>query len=285
MKLSVITVTWNSKGFILKQIESVRNAAKNIQIEQIIVDNASTDGTVDAIKERFSDIVVIANSENKGFGAANNQGVKISKGEYVLFLNPDMKLEAGLLDVFIPWMMEHPKVGVASPKLVHEDGNINWNVSPRRFPRVWEQIALILKLPHVFPRLLDGYRMKGFDSSREQVVDSVQGSCMLVRRELIQRLGFAFDPRYFIWYEDVDLCREAKRLQYRVMYTPVITVIDYVGQSFKKRTTVWKQKQFTQSMLIYFQKWQPWYIWMWIALFRPIGIGMAWIGEKVTRLR
>lgn len=255
MRVSVITVTWNSKEFILNQIESVKSAAQNIQIEQIVVDNASTDGTVEVIQERFSDVIVIANKENKGFGAANNQGVEISKGKYLLFLNPDMKLESGSLDIFVDWMDKSKQVGIASPRLLDKQGNFNWNTAPRRFPRVWEQIAIILKLPHVFPRLLDAYRMKEFDSSREQEVDSVQGSCMLVRRELIEKLGYAFDPRYFIWFEDVDLCREAKRLGFTVMYTPVISAIDYSGQSFKKRSTWWKQKRYITSMLRYFRKW------------------------------
>lgn len=255
MRLSVITVTWNSEEFILKQIESVRNAVKNIEIEQIVVDNGSIDSTVQVIQEKFSDVRVIANKENAGFGAANNQGVLISKGEYVLFLNPDMVLHPGSLDMFVEWMGNNTGVGIASPRLLDKQGNFNWNTAPRRFPRVWEQLVIILKLPHVFPRLLDAYRMKGFDSSKEQEVDSVQGSCMLVRRELIDKLGYAFDSRYFIWFEDVDLCREAYRLGFTVVYTPVISAIDYSGQSFKKRTTWWKQKQFITSMIVYFRKW------------------------------
>ncbi len=255
MRLSVITVTWNSKDFILKQIQSVKDAVKNNSIEQIVVDNGSADGMAEVITEKFPDVRVIVNKENKGFGAANNQGVLISKGEYVLFLNPDMVLHPGSLDMFVEWMDKNTGVGIASPRLLDKQGNFNRDTAPRRFPRVWEQLAIVLKLPHVFPRLLDAYRMKGFDSSREQEVDSVQGSCMLVRRELIEKLGYAFDPRYFIWFEDVDLCREANRLGFMVMYTPVISAIDYSGQSFKKRTTWWKQKQFITSMIVYFRKW------------------------------
>ncbi len=255
MTLSVITVTWNSEEFILKQIESVRNAVKNIEIEQIVVDNGSTDGTVDTIKEKFSEVRLITNKENAGFGAANNQGVDIAKGEYILFLNPDMILHPRSFDMFVEWMGNNKRVGIASPRLLDKQGNFNWNTAPRRFPRVWEQLAIILKLPHVFPRLLDAYRMKGFDSSREQEVDSVQGSCMLVRRELIEKLGHAFDPRYFIWFEDVDLCREAKRLGFMVMYTPVISAIDYSGQSFTKRSTWWKQRHYITSVFRYFRKW------------------------------
>ncbi len=255
MKVSVITVTWNSKDFILQQIQSVKNAAAHIQVEQIIVDNQSEDGTAELIQKNFPEITVIVNSENKGFGRANNQAVNISKGDYLLFLNPDMELEAGSLDILVDWMEKNSSVGIVGPKLVTKKGVINLSSVPRRFPRIWEQLAIVFKLPHIFPSLLDDYLLTGFDSNREQLVDSVQGSCMLVRRELIEKLGFAFDPRYFIWFEDVDLCREARRLGYEVTYTPVVSAIDYGGQSFKKRNTWWKQKQYIRSMLTYFRKW------------------------------
>ena len=126
--------------------------------------------------------------------------------------------------------------------------------------------------------------MRDMDPDQEQEVDSIRGSFMLMRREFLDKTGWAFDPRYFIWYEDVDICREAKRHGYKVIYTPIITCVDYVGQSFKKRTTLWKQKQFTKSMLSYFQKWEPWYKWVWIALLRPVGIGMAWVNDRLAKL-
>ena len=87
-------------------------------------------------------------------------------------------------------------------------------------------------------------------------MDSVRGSFMIMRREVYEKLGWAFDPRYFIWFEDVDLCREVKKMGLKVVYTPVISCVDYVGQSFKKRTTLWKQKQFIKSMAQYFWKWR-----------------------------
>ena len=123
--------------------------------------------------------------------------------------------------------------------------------------------------------------MRGFADTKLQDVDSVRGSFMLMRKSMIKQLGWAFDPRYYIWYEDVDICREAKRLGYKVVYNPVISCIDYVGQSFKKRDTLWKQKQFTASMLTYYKKWEPIYVWMWIALLRPVGIFLAWVNDLV----
>lgn len=281
--ITIITVTWNSAELIAQQIESVVSGCKKISCEEIIVDNASKDNTVALVQAEYPLVQLISNSENKGFAAANNQGLSLAKGEFLLFLNPDMRVQEGSLDTMYEWMKAHPDVGIASCKLVDENGGINEDAQPRRFPRLLDQLCILLKLPHVFPFLLQSYLMKGFDANTEQDVDSVRGSFMMIRRDVVSKLGFAFDPRYYIWFEDVDICREAKRLGYRVVHTPVISCVDYIGQSFKKRDSMWKQKNFTRSMLTYFQKWEPWYVWMWIAIFRPIGIGMASLNEKIKK--
>ncbi|MBI2436244.1 MAG: glycosyltransferase family 2 protein [Candidatus Magasanikbacteria bacterium] len=281
MDLSIITVTWNAKENISEQIESVFRGCKNIRCEEIISDNGSQDDTVEIAvgtgRDLSAPVQVIENGANIGFGSANNKGLKIAQGEFLLFLNPDMRVEEGSLDVIVEWMRQHPDVGIVSPKLVDQFGKFNWDASPRRFPKVWEQVLLLLKVPHFVPTLLDRYLMKDFNPELEQEVDSVRGSFMLVRRDLIKKLGWGFDPRYFFWFEDVDTCRECWKAGYKVMYTPIITAVDYVGQSFKKRKSYWKQKNFSKSMLTYFRKWEPWYKWMWIAVFRPVGMGVAFL--------
>lgn len=282
MDLSVITVTWNIEELIGAQIESVHKGCRNISCEQIVVDNGSSDGTVEKV-QAYEDVQLIALGKNTGFAHANNAGLKDASGEYLLFLNGDMRVEAGSLDTILSWMKEHPDVGIVSPKLVDEHGNINHDAMPRRFPKLWEQLALILKIPHFFPSLLNKYHMTDLDHEVEQDVDSVRGSFMLMRREFVEKTGWAFDPRYFIWYEDVDICREAQKHGYRVVYTPVISCVDYVGQSFKKHVTLWKQKQFTKSMVQYFQKWEAPWKWMLLATVRPVGIVMAWANDKVKR--
>lgn len=286
MKLSVITVTWNCQEHIKTCIESVQSACTDISFEHFIVDNGSIDSTVDMVRS-YEHTHLITNEYNAGFGRANNMAVAEATGEYILFLNPDMQLEPGSLDTIVAWMESNPDVGLASPKLVDEHGNLNLDATPRRFPRVWEQVALVLKLPHVFPRLLDGYHMRGFDADAEQDVDSVRGAFMLLRREVVDTLGWAFDPRYFIWYEDVDTCREVWAMGKRVVYTPVITAVDFVGKSFFQQRKggwhVWQQTQFTQSMLQYSQKWEPWYKWMWIWLARPVGIAMVWVSNLLHK--
>src|SRR3989338_906014 len=254
MDLSIITVTWNSEKKIENQILSVISSCRNITFEQIIIDNNSPYKTVEVVK-KFNNVKLIENKENKGFGAANNQGIEIASGRFVLFLNPDMKVEWDALNRMVDYMVQNSNVGIAGCKLLNENGELNLATTPRRFPKLWEQLFIVFKIHHFLPKILDRYLFRDFNPEVEQEVDSVQGSFMIVRRELIDKLGWGFDPRYFIWFEDVDLCREAKKNRYKVMYTPIATCIDYAGQSFKKRTTWWKQKQYIKSMLKYFIKW------------------------------
>lgn len=282
LDLSIITVTWNAEDNITEQLNSVMLGCKNITYEQIVVDNASKDKTVEIIERDFPQVKLIKNNSNTGFGFPNNQGAKISQGKFLLFLNPDMQVEEESLDKMVKWMRSHPEIGLASCRLIDEQGNFNDNAKPRRFPKVWEMVAMIFKIPHLFPKILDNYYMKDFDPELEQEVPSVRGSFMMMRREVYEKLGWAFDPRYFIWFEDVDTCREVWKAGYKVVYTPIVSCVDFIGQSFKKRDTYWKQKNFTRSMLQYFQKWEPWYKWLWIALTRPFGLGLAWINNKIN---
>lgn len=279
MVLSVITVTLNDKETIAEQLSSVIRGAKNISIEQWIVDNGSSDGTPDHIAQNFPNVKIIKNNLNTGFGHANNQAAEKATGEYLLFINPDMRVEEGSLDKIVAWMKEHPDVGIASCKLVDQNGHFNDSAKPRRLPALFDQVMVLLKIPHLFPRVLDKYMYAGFDDNLEQEVDSVRGSFMLMRRSLYEKLGWAFDPRYYIWFEDVDICRECRRHGLKVMYTPVISCVDYVGQTFKKLPVMWKQKNFTKSMLQYFQKWEPWYKWGLIAVLRPIAIALTFISK------
>lgn len=281
MDLSIITVTWNSKKLIEEQIESVKKGCNSIAFEEIIVDNASNDKTAELVETKFPYVKLVKNIENKGFSFANNQGALIAQGDYFLLLNPDMRVQDGSLDKIVEWMRSHSDVGLASCKLVDENGNLNEEAQPRRFPGFLDQSALLLKIPHFFPAVLNRYLFKDFDVNKEQEVDSVRGSFMIMRREVYEKLGWVFDPRYFIWFDDVDICREVKKLGYKVIHTPVISCVDYVGQSFKQRTTLWKQKQFTKSMLQYFKKWEPWYKWMPLVALRPVGIFLAWVNDKI----
>lgn len=279
MDLSVITVTQNCEKYIGEQIKSVKKACEGLEFEQIMTDNKSADSTVDFIKKNFPEIKLIVNEDNKGFGRANNQGAGVATGEFLLFLNPDMEMMGeGMMKKMIEEMKDDPKIGIMTCKLVDKSGRINEGQGPRRFPKVWEQCALLLKLPRIFPHIFDKYLYKDLDVEKRQSVDTARGSFMLMRAGLVAKLGGnVFDERYFLWFEEVDLCKEIKKLGYEVVYNPRFSCVDLVGQNFKTKPNLWKQKIFTKSMLVYFQKWEPFYKWMWIWLLRPVGIFMVWV--------
>ncbi len=280
--LSIITVNTNGKDKVLDQIQSVIESTKNISFEQIISDNGSTDGSIEEIRQKFPQVKIIENKKNIGFGAANNNALPLVTSDLILLLNPDMRVLPGTLEKIVAWMRAHDDVGIVSCKLTDDSGKFSEDAKPRRFPGVFDQVAILLKIPHLFPSVLNHYLYKGFDPEREQEVETVRGSFMLTRKSIVDRLGWTFDPRYFIWFEDVDTCLEIRKMGLKVMYTPIISCVDYVGTTFKKQPTLMKQRWFTTSMLTYFKKWEPWYKWMWIALFRPVAVALAWFKEKFT---
>lgn len=249
--LSIITVTHESAEFIEDQVFSVLSGAMTISFEQIVVDNASRDGT-GKILEGMEFLKVVLNGENRGFAKANNQALDLAEGRYLLFLNPDMKVREGSLDRMVEWMDAHPEVGIGSCTLVDAQGNVL--EKGRDLPKVWTQVLWLL-----------GVNVE--DKGNEMA----KGAFMMVRRELVDKLGFAFDPRYFLLFEDADLCREAKRLGYRVDFHPEVRCVDLNSRSFAMKEGRWIYDCLTESMLAYFRKWEPWYKWIWIALFRNYG--------------
>lgn len=278
MQVSILTVTWNSVDYIIDQINSVRAAFHDVEFEHLIADNASTDGTVAAIRQKFPEQHLIANRENIGFGAACNQLAAAATGKYILLLNPDMKIE-GSPDELVRFAEENLKIGIIGCKLLDSNGKLNRRTTPRKFPDLKSQLAILLKLHRFFPNLAKDYLMENFDGEVPQKVDSVQGSCLLVRREIYDKLGYLFDPRYYIWFEDVDLCAEARRLGFETWYLPAMACVDFGGRSFAKQPLFWKQKMFSGSMVRYFRKWSPGYAAVILTIVRPFVLAAAWVHD------
>ncbi|MCW1892558.1 MAG: O-antigen ligase family protein, partial [Candidatus Uhrbacteria bacterium] len=200
---------------------------------------------------------VILNEENRGFAKACNQGMVGYDARYVLLLNPDTECSPGSLTAFVKEADTHPKAGICGPKILNEDGSVQLSV--RRFPDIWSQLVVLLKLTHVskwFSRFLRKYHAEDLDVNHTQDVDQVMGACFLIRRELIEKIG-GLDEAYEIWFEEVDYCKQAYAHGYTVMYLPRIHVKHIRGASFAKADVMRKQRIFTASMQTYFQKWHP----------------------------
>ncbi len=277
MDVSIVTVTWNSAQFIQEQLRSVL-ASEGVSLEVFVVDNASSDATVADVTRMFPQVVLIKNDANRGFAAANNQAIARASGRYVVLLNPDMRVQTDTMARMVAHMDAHPEIGVLGPHLIDAQGVTMPHV--RRFPRVSDQAALLLKIPHLFPAVLNGYLRTDFDYTQDAYVDSVRGSCFMIRRETLEKLG-GLDERYFIWFEEVDYCKQVIAAGWKVAYTAAATCVDYVGRSFALVSGYRKQRYFTTSMVKYFRKWHPgWRSWI-ITGLRPVALGAAWFAEKL----
>ncbi len=281
MDLSIVIVSWNVCDLLRRNLKSIYNNTKNIKFEIFVVDNYSKDDTVRMVSREFPQINLIINNYNAGFSRAVNQALVMTKGRYVLLLNPDMRVCEGTLEKMVAWMDKNIKVGIAGCHLIKENGETIPHV--RRFPSFKDQLAITLKLPHLFPRILDKYLARDFDYTKEAEVDSIRGSFFMIRQKTIKELG-GLDERYFIWFEEVDYCRRAKNAGWKVMYTPIAQCVDYIGKSFSQVKRGKTQRYFRDSMLKYFQKWQPsWQYWL-LYIAWPIGFFISWLLGDIFKI-
>lgn len=253
MDFSVIIVSWNVREALQKNLLALKNS-RDVRLEIIVIDNNSADGSAQMVKDQFPEVRLIANKENVGFAKACNQGIRQAEGNYILLLNPDMEVLPWTLSRSLFWLQDNPQAAITGIHLVDHSGQTLPQV--RRFPGVFDQSIVASKLAHIFPFLLHHYLCTTFNYEAASAVDSVRGSFFIIKRSTIEKIGL-LDERYFVWFEEVDYCRQAREHGLEIWYTPAAEAIDYVGQSFKQVTRSQTQAYFKDSMLKYFAKWQP----------------------------
>ncbi|MCB0699705.1 MAG: glycosyltransferase [Chitinophagales bacterium] len=237
MKLSVIIVNYNVKYFIEVCLHSVQKAARGMDAEVIVVDNNSQDGSGEMIREKFPEITLIENKDNKGFSKANNQGVAIAKGEYILFINPDTVMPEDFLQKLCGYLDEHPEAGSVGPKLI--DGRGNYAPDGKKsFPSLSVAIFKTTGINKIFSKspYFNKYYAVHVDKDQTAEVDMLSGCCMMVRRKVIDEIGGAFDESYFMYCEDFDLSYRIQKSGYKNVYYPETTLIHYKGESTRKAT-------------------------------------------------
>lgn len=259
MDLSIIIVSWKVKEKLRANLEALSASVGNFSYEIYVVDNNSGDGTVEMIRNEFSQVKLIANSDNCGFAKANNQAIKLAKGNYILLLNPDMLVNPDTLTNALAWAQANQQAVVSGFRLVNETGQLVKQI--RRFPTLFNQLMVVLKIPHFLPAVLNYYLCQNFDYRREAKVDSVRGAFFLINRKAWMDISNynlpLLDERYFIWFEEVDFCKQVYQNGGEVWYSPAADCLDYVGASFGQVALNTKQSYFEDSMLKYFKKWQP----------------------------
>jgi N-acetylglucosaminyl-diphospho-decaprenol L-rhamnosyltransferase len=253
--LTALIVNYNTAHLLEKCVGDLRASALVLDMQICVLDNASRDDSVGVLQTKFSDCVIKLNSINVGFGRANNQLLDEAKGKYILLLNTDAFVASDSLAKTVAYMNETPECGVLGVRLVGRDGELQ--PSCRYFPTPWNVFLSRVGLERFFPstRSIDDMKW-GHDAVRE--CDWVPGCYYLVRREVIEQVGL-FDPRFFLYYEEVDHCRAVKSAGWKVVFYPHTTVIHVGGESAKsdsKLTEAGRQISDLQieSELLYFRK-------------------------------
>lgn len=234
MKLSIVIVNYNVRFFLEQCLLSVRRAVKDIDAEIFVVDNNSVDGSVSMLEEKFPEVKVIANKDNKGFSKANNQAIRISEGEYVLLLNPDTIVEDDTLSKVVSFMDNHPDAGGLGVKMIDGKGRF-LPESKRGLPTPAVSFYKIFGLAKLFPRsrVFGQYHLTYLDKDQTHQVDVLSGAFMLLRREALDKAGL-LDEAFFMYGEDIDLSYRLILAGYKNYYYPESRIIHYKGESTKK---------------------------------------------------
>lgn len=223
--VSAIVVTYNAAPWIERPLESLRGTGAEV----IVVDNGSTDGTLELVRERFPEARIIEQA-NRGFGAGNNAGMRAAAGRYFLLLNPDAWLTEGAFEAMVAFADEHPEAGVVGPRLLNPDGSLQRSV--RGDPTPWRLATEYFFLRKLAPRsqALNALFGAGFDHKSVREADYLFGACLLVRREAVDSIG-GFDEDFFLMSEEVDWLYRFRQAGWKVLFYPDAEVFHVVGAS------------------------------------------------------
>lgn len=280
--LSVVIVSWNVREDLHECLKSLGIGDQGLgvsdggsDIEIIVVDNGSTDGTAGMVRNEFPQVRLIVNERNLGYTKANNQGIQRGRGKYILLLNPDTVVQTNALQTLILCAEAHPEGGIIGPKLLNPDGSIQR--SARSFPDIGAGLFRNTPLGRLFPHnpfvrryLLTDFR---YDTVRE--VDWVSGAAMLVRREVFERIGL-LDEGFWAYCEDVDLCWRARQAGFKVLFCPHAVIIHKIGRSSDQRLVPSIIQHHKSMWRFYLKNYRHRYP---LVLFPMIGLG---IGLRLT---
>ena len=226
MDLSIIIVSWNTREILAGCLHSVFESETSRQFEVLVVDNASTDGSGDMIREVYPQTLLFSNQENVGFARANNQAIASSSGKYVMLLNPDTVVDNTVVEVLSEYLDDHLDVGAVGPRLLNPDRTLQQSAFPkptlaREFWRMFHLDSI-----HNFAE----YPMQDWPITKARDVDVLMGACLLVRRKVLDQIGF-LDESFFIYSEEVDLCTRIRNFGWRISWVPTVAVEHLGGQS------------------------------------------------------
>ncbi len=253
IQLSVIIVNYNVKYFLEQALHAVRKAAHPLSAEVFVVDNNSADGSVEMVREKFPEVQLIANSDNPGFSIANNQAIKLSKGKYVLLLNPDTVVEEDTFEKVVAFMDAHPDAGGLGVKMIDGSGKF-LPESKRGFPSPFVAFCKTFGLSKLFPKseTFNRYHLGYLDENENHEVEVLAGAFMLLRKSVLDEIGL-LDEAFFMYGEDIDLSYRIIKAGYKNYYYSGTTILHYKGESTRKGSLNYV-KTFYNAMIIFAKK-------------------------------
>jgi GT2 family glycosyltransferase len=250
--LGVCIVNWNTREYLDACLTSLERHAGALSVQTVVVDNASSDGSAEMVRQSHPQVELIANADNRYYAAANNQGLAVLDAPQVLLLNPDIEVQSGSLQTLVDFLTEHPRAGAVAPRLRGPDGKVQ--PSCRTFPSpdvVWlEALGLAKAFPH--HPLFGKYRMTWWDYDTVQPVDQPMASALLLRAKALEEVG-DFDEEFPMFFNDVDLCRRLWAGGWQVWFTPAAEML-HVGGAATRQVRREMILESHRSFLRYYEK-------------------------------
>ncbi len=267
--LSICIVNWNTEVPLRECLQSVYAGTAGISFEIFVVDNASSDGSVEMVGALFPDVFLIANQGNRGFAAANNQAIRLATGRYVMLLNPDTVIHRGALETMVQFMDDRPEAGAIGCKLLNADGSVQHSI--RRSPTF--SVALhdstILGRFSLFRERVSDFKMEDFTFDSVREVDATCGAALVVRKDLLDEVGL-LDEGYFIFIEELDLCQRIRGRGYKIYFVPDAT-ITHLGGASRRQSPKELVMVGQRSLMRYFTKFEgPKKTFLFKILYKPL---------------
>lgn len=274
MDVSILVVSYNTRDLTLECLASVYAQTHNIAFEVIVVDNASTDGSADAIAEQYPQAKLVRRTDNIGFAGGNNLAAREARGEFLLLLNPDTVIRDRAVEKVVEFARNRPDAGIVGGRTFFPDGSLNYTSCHGR-PTPWSLLCMGTGISSVLrgSRLFDPESLGGWKRDTVREVDAVTGCFLLIRRALWEELG-GFDEQFFMYGEETDLCLRGWKAGYRSLICPDATLIHYGGMSEPTRADK-MIKLFRAKSQLFEKHWHPATRWFGRAMLR------LWVATRV----
>jgi GT2 family glycosyltransferase len=253
VRLSVCVVTYQARELLRGCLTSLYQNTES-EFEVVVVDNGSNDGVVELLQREFPEVRLEQNESNLGFTHPMNQALQLAQGCYLMQLNPDTVVLPGALDNLLSFMEAHPEAGICGPKVLNTDHTLQKSCR-RGEPTPWAVITYFSGLARLFPRssLFGKYQLSYLDEDQTNLVAGVSGSCMLIRRQVVEQIGY-LDERFFAYQEDADYCRRARQAGWLVYYVPESRIIHYGGMGGSRVQPYRSIIAWHKSYFLYYRK-------------------------------